>query len=57
MRGLVPEEIESFKAIFQGGGEVYLKKASLSTLAGETPSKLLSCSNLMLILALYLKCP
>lgn len=51
----VPLEIEWYKAIFQGCGEVYLQRASLSTLASITPGKLMSCIILMLILALYLK--
>lgn len=50
-----PLEIEWCKAIFQGCGEVYLQRASFSTLAGITPGKLMSCIILMLILALYLK--
>ncbi|XP_020617936.1 uncharacterized protein LOC110055858 isoform X7 [Orbicella faveolata] len=40
LEDFVPVETELCKAIFQGCGEVYLHKGSLSTLAGETPASL-----------------
>ena len=43
LRDFVPVELEPFKAIFHGCGDVNVEKASLSTLAGKTPGKLNYC--------------